>query len=111
MLKTLSDDDFFGDTADTPMEDIEKHRKRECLKTVLGRGKTYLLGGKQTKEKVDKASDEIINKTCVEYKQRELNEKSQKTGKTFDKHVINLYSTGIYYGIIKNYGMILRMIR
>ena len=45
MLKTLSDDDFFGHTADTPMEGIEKHRKRECLKIVLGRGKTYLLGG------------------------------------------------------------------
>ena len=39
--------------------------------------------------------DEAINKTYAEYKQRELNEKSEKTGKTLGKHVINLYSTRI----------------
>ena len=30
-----------------------------------------------------------------EYKQRELNEKGEKTGKALGKSVINLYSTGI----------------
>ena len=30
----LNNDDFFGDTADTPKEGIEQHRKRECLKLV-----------------------------------------------------------------------------
>ena len=44
---------------------------------------------------MDKARDETINKTYVEYKQRELNEKGEKTGKASRKHVINLYSTGI----------------
>ena len=44
---------------------------------------------------MDKASDEATNKTYAEYKQRELNEKGEKTGKAFGKHVINLYSTGI----------------
>ena len=44
---------------------------------------------------MDKASDETINKTYAEYKQRELNEKGQKTGKALSTHVINLYSTGI----------------
>ena len=44
---------------------------------------------------MEKASDEIINKTYAEYKQRELNEKSEKTGKALGKHVINLYSPGI----------------
>ena len=33
--------------------------------------------------------------TYAEYRQRELNKKGEKTGKTLDKHVINLYSTGI----------------
>ena len=42
-----------------------------------------------------KASDETINKKYAEYKQRELNEKGEKTGKAIGKHVINLYSTGI----------------
>ena len=55
----------------------------------------YLLGSKWTQEKVGKASDKTINKTYAEYKQRELNEKDEKTGKTLGKHVINLYSTGI----------------
>ena len=86
---------FFGDIVDTPKEGIEQHRKRECLKSVLGKGKAYLLGGKWTHEKVGKASDETINKTYTEYKQRKLNEKGEKTGKTLGKHVINLYSTGI----------------
>ena len=44
---------------------------------------------------MDQASDKIINKTYAEYKQRELNEKGEKTGKALGKHVINLYSTGI----------------
>ena len=35
------------------------------------------------------------HKKYVEYKQRELNEKGEKTGKALGKHVINLYSTGI----------------
>ena len=33
----LNDDDFFGDTVDTPKEGIEQHRKRECLKNVIWR--------------------------------------------------------------------------
>ena len=37
----------------------------------------------------------IINKTYAKYRQRELNEKDVKTGKTLGKYVINLYSTGI----------------
>ena len=44
---------------------------------------------------MDKASDETINEIYVEYKQRELNEKGENTGKSLGKHVINLYSTGI----------------
>ena len=35
----LSNDEFFGDTVDTPKEGIELHRKRECLKSVIGRSK------------------------------------------------------------------------
>ena len=42
-----------------------------------------------------KASDKTINKRYAEYKQRELNEKGEKTGKTLGKHVINFYSTRI----------------
>ena len=54
-----------------------------------------LLGFKQTHGRVDKAIDEIINKTDAEYRQSELNEKGEKTGKVLGKLVINLYSTGI----------------
>ena len=42
-----------------------------------------------------KESDEIINKRCVKYKQRELNEKDEKTAKALGKHMIKLYSNGI----------------
>ena len=53
----LNDYEFFGDSVDTPKEDTEQHRKRECLKSVISKGKAYLLGSKWTQEKVDKASD------------------------------------------------------
>ena len=90
----LNYDEFFGDIVDTPKEDIDQHRKRECLKSVTGSGKAYLLGHKWTQEKVNKASDETINKSYDAYKQRELNEKSERTGKALGKHKINLDSTG-----------------
>ena len=92
---TLNDDECFGDIGDTPKEGIEQHKKRECLKSVIDKGKAHLLGHKWTHGRVDKASDETINKTYAEYRQRELNEKGEKTAEALGKHVINLYSTGI----------------
>ena len=50
---------------------------------------------KWTYRRVDRASDEIINKTYAEYKQHELNEKGEKTAKALGKHAINLYSSRI----------------
>ena len=94
-VEDIFDNDFFGDIVDTPKEGIAQHKKRECLKDVIDKGKAYLLGHKWTHGRVDKASDETINKTCAEYKQRELNEKGEETGKALGKHVINLYSPGI----------------
>ena len=93
----LKDEEFLGDAVDTPKKGINQHRKRECLKDAISKGKVYLLGGKLkwTQEKVYKASDETINKTYAVYKQRELNKKGEKTGKARGKHVINLYSTEI----------------
>ena len=83
----LNDDEFFGDVVDTPKEGIEQHKKREELKRVTDKGK---LRHKWTHKRVDKASNEVINKTYAEYKQHELNEKGEKTAKALDKHVINL---------------------
>ena len=89
-----NNDDFFRDIVDTPKEVIEQHKKREWLKSVIDKGKAHLLG-KWTHERVDKASDETINKKYAEYKQREIIEKGAKTGKALGKHVINLYSVRI----------------
>ena len=61
----------------------------------MDRGKACFLESKWTHEKVDKASDESINKTHAEYKQHELNKKGEKTWKVLFKHVINLYSTEV----------------
>ena len=72
-----------------------QHKKRECLKDVIGMGKAHLLLHKWAQERVYKASDETINKAYALYKQRELNEKGEKTGKALGRHVINLYSTRI----------------
>ena len=40
----LNDD--FGDVVDTPKEGIEQHKKQECLKSVIDKGKAHLLGHK-----------------------------------------------------------------
>ena len=64
----LNEDDFFGDAVDTPKEGLEEHKKRECLKSVIGKGKAHLLGHKWTEGRVEKASDETINKTYADYK-------------------------------------------
>ena len=64
----LNDDEFFGDAVNTPKEGIQQHRKQECLKSVISKGKAYSLGSKWTQEKADKVSDETINKTYAEYK-------------------------------------------
>ena len=58
----IFDDDFPGDTADTPKEGIEHHKKRTELKNVIDKSKGYLLGSKWTHERVDKESDKTINK-------------------------------------------------
>ena len=71
------------------------HKKREELRSYLDKGKVHLLGNKWTHVRVGKVSDKTINKTYAEYRQRELNEKGEKTEKALRKHVINLYSTGI----------------
>ena len=42
-----------------------------------------------------KGSHKIINKTYIEYRQRELNERGESTGKVLGHHVINLHSPGI----------------
>ena len=44
----INDDDFFGDAVDTPREDIEQHKKQECLKGVIDKSKAHLLGYKWT---------------------------------------------------------------
>ena len=79
-------------------EGSEQHRKRECLKSAISIRhicKSQLLPGKWTQQKVDKATDETINKTCTEYKQPELTQKNEITEKALGKHIMNLYSTGI----------------
>ena len=88
----LNNNEFFNDVVDTPKEGTEQHKKREELKSIIDKG---MLGHKWSHERVEKASDETINKTYAEYKQHELNEKGEKTGEVLGKHVINLYFTGI----------------
>ena len=97
----LNDNEFFGDVVDTPKEATEQHKKPEELKSIIDKGR---VGHKWTHKRVDKASDEIINKTYTEYKQRELNEKGEKTGKALGKH-----GDGLKSKMLKNYDKTLGM--
>ena len=47
-VKDIFDNDFFGNVVDTPKEGIKQHKKRECLKNVIDKGKAHLLGHKWT---------------------------------------------------------------
>ena len=62
----LNGNEFFGDVGDTPKKGIEQHKKREELKSVIGKVKAHLLGGNWTHGRADKASDEVINKKYAE---------------------------------------------
>ena len=87
-------DDFLRNIFYAPTEGTKQYNKREELRNLIDKGKGHLLG-KWICERVDKASDETINKKYAEYKPCEITEKDEKTAKALGKHVINLYSTGI----------------
>ena len=59
------------------------------------------------------ASDKIINKTYAEYKQRELNEKGEKTGKARASmsliYTLPEFLDGLKSKMLKNYDRTLRM--
>ena len=59
-------DDDLVDALNTPKEDTEQHKKLKCLKCVIGKCRTHLLGHKWAHEKVCRTSDETINKTYAE---------------------------------------------
>ena len=55
----LNDEEFFGDTVNTPKEGVEQHKKRECLKSAISKGKV-LDGKKQwTHERVVKPATKL----------------------------------------------------
>ena len=73
---------FFANTADTRKEGIEQHRKQECLKSVIRKGKVLVNKKQCIQKRIDKASEETINKTYAKYKQHKLNEKGKNMGRT-----------------------------
>ena len=106
----LNDDGFFGDIVDTPKEGIEQHKIREELKSLIDKGK---LGHKWTHGRVDKASEELVNKTYTEYKQRELNEKGEKLERPSASmslvYTLRAFVDGLKSKILRNYAKTLRM--
>ena len=102
LIKAMDEmNDFFNeetnDFVDTPKEAAEQRKKREALKDAINQGKAYLLGGKKpwTFERIDSLKDEAVNKIYCEFKQCEIQQQAQATGKAVGKHVINLYSKGV----------------
>ena len=106
----ILDNDFFNDVVDTPKEATEKYKKREELKSVKDKGK---LEYKWTLKRVDKANDEIINKTYAEYKKHELNEKVKKLERLWVSmsliYTPPVFLDGLKSKMLKNYGKTLRM--
>ena len=109
-----NDDDFFDDVVATPREGIEQHRKRECLKDVISMGKAHSLRHKWTYKRVDKASNETINKVYALYKQRDMNEKGEKLERPWASMslicILSEFLGGLKSGMFTNYAKALRMI-
>ena len=97
MVELLNIPNENSNVIDTPEEGAEQHRKRESLIELINQGKAHRLPGKSTwtVKRLDKASDGVIEKLFNENKQKELQEKGEKTGKAIGKQVIKLYSNGI----------------
>ena len=103
-------DDFFDDVVDTPKEATEQHKKGEELKGVIDKGK---LGHKWTHKKVDKASDEIINKAYAECKQCNGMKKEKKQGRPWGSiliYTLLAFLRWLKSGTFTNYARTLRMI-
>ena len=62
---------------------------------AISKGIVYLIGGNKQwiHKSTDKANRKTINRTYAEYKQRELNEKGEKSGNARGRDIISLYST------------------
>ena len=69
----LMNDEFFGDTMDTPREGTEQHQKQEYLK-----GKSASIREKMDARKSIQGKLLIISKPFAEYKQREITEIGNK---------------------------------
>ena len=97
ILNNLDSGSEVPDEVDTPKAGMEQNTKREALKDVINQGKAHLLPGKKkwSLSRLDKSSDEVIDKLYDDYTQAELQYKAEKTGKAVGKHIVNLYSNGI----------------
>ena len=108
-------DDFLCDVVDTWKEGIEQHKKQECLKGAIDKGKGDLLG-KWAHERVDKASNETINQKYTEYiLSVNLMKKVKKLQKRWASMSLN-YILKEFLGLLKletlkNYAKTLRIIQ
>ena len=89
----------------------EQQKKWECLKSAIDRGKVH----KWMHERVDKASDETINKPYALYNQRELNQKGEETTKALAKvpliYILVEFLVLLKSGMLTNYGRPFKMTR
>ena len=82
----------------------------KCLLCAISKGE--LLSGKKqwTHRRIDKASGQFINKADAKYKQYDLNEKGEKTGKAFGYTWV-VFLTWLKSKVWKNWWKILRIIQ
>ena len=64
---------------------------------AIDQGKATKFSGKTTwtVNRINKASDSMIEKLYSEFNANEVQHKAENTGKAVSKHIVNLYSTGI----------------
>ena len=94
-IKNMTEFNFF-DEVDTPREGVENREKSEFVKELITQGKKLPSKKPWTVERIDQASNEEVEKLHSKYTQKELQHNGEKTGKAMGKHLIKIYSNGVF---------------
>ena len=98
VIKTMTEiDEMIFTNCSLEEETQEDTSKREFLIAQVERGKADKLPGKTpwTVKRLQKATDQVIEKLYHEYQQTDARHKAETTGKAVSAHVVNMYSKSV----------------
>ena len=102
IIKAMTDiDELFAPLSpdvDQESEEVETSvSKREFLVDIINQGKADKLSGKTPwmVNRIQKATEKVVEKLYHEYHQVDAKHKAEMTGKAVSTHVVSMYSKGV----------------